>query len=529
MPNLKHFVLLSICLVIFACKSPPAKQDLLRSIPDPKTLNESYVSNPDGLFTEATVAELNGKLGPLDQSGVAHIDVVFVKSIGENVPKDIAHQLFNNWKIGDKQKNNGLLILMVKDQKRMEFETGYGLEGVLPDITCYNIQQQYMIPAAKEGDFDLAIQNGVDAIINVLHTDGKNAPVTTATPDTTAANSSPAPVIARPDAVQTEQSSTDTTVSGSDIVAPYAEAVPQDTVAAPSPDNKQPGRIWSLISLIILIIYYTLAKFVSARLVVNGKKPVANPVFWLLVIVPTAGVILLNLYFPIAWIELRAVIVLYIFLTIYVQIHYMIVNRRLTRAASGLTNHEQYLKWQDNYAHMEWALWVFPYPFFKFYWNAYQARQKALRDAPVACSNCSKVMARLNEEQDDSYLSKGQVAEEVLGSVDYDVWTCKACNEKMILDYSNLQSKATECPECHFKTLMYKSTTIVKRATTSYEGNGYTLSVCTYCNFNQKVPYTIPKISTSSSSSSSSGSSSSSSSSSSSGGSSGGGGAGSSW
>jgi uncharacterized protein len=172
MRNLKLIILLCGSLILFGCKQQPEVQSRLHTIPDPKSLHESYVSNPDSLLSASTVDDLNAKLSPLDQSGLAHIDVVFVNSIGTEVPKTFAHELFNLWKIGDKEKNNGLLILMVKDQHRVEFETGYGLEGVLPDVTCYRIQQDHMIPRAKEGNFDQAVLDGVDAVIQVLKTDG---------------------------------------------------------------------------------------------------------------------------------------------------------------------------------------------------------------------------------------------------------------------------------------------------------------------------------------------------------------------
>lgn len=105
MQNLKSLALIVAWVALFSCKqAPPAGQDFLSSIPDPKTLNETYVSNPDNLLAEATVADLNTKLRKLDQSGLAHIDVVFANSIGKRVPKDAVHALFNRWKIGNKEK-----------------------------------------------------------------------------------------------------------------------------------------------------------------------------------------------------------------------------------------------------------------------------------------------------------------------------------------------------------------------------------------------------------------------------------------
>ncbi|UOQ72863.1 TPM domain-containing protein [Hymenobacter cellulosilyticus] len=77
--------------------------------------------------------------------------MVLTRSIGEEVPKTAATTLFNRWKIGDREKNNGLLMLLVDDQHRVEFETGYGLEADVPDVVCFRIQQRYMVPYLREG------------------------------------------------------------------------------------------------------------------------------------------------------------------------------------------------------------------------------------------------------------------------------------------------------------------------------------------------------------------------------------------
>ena len=168
--SLKFILSFIVSLVIFsACHQDKSAEDGgYLSIPDPKTLGESYVSNPDKILSESTVTSLNTVLSTLDQSGRAHIDVVIVETIGDAVPKDAVTALFRKWKIGDKKTNNGLLMLVVKDQHRIEFETGYGLEGDLPDLVCYRIQQKYMIPHARNNDFDSAVQDGVNGLIAEL-------------------------------------------------------------------------------------------------------------------------------------------------------------------------------------------------------------------------------------------------------------------------------------------------------------------------------------------------------------------------
>jgi len=142
---------------------------------------------------------------------------------------------------------------------------------------------------------------------------------------------------------------------------------------------------------------------------------------------------------------------------------------------------------------------------------------------PRRCPQCQTRMARLAEEQDDAHLSKGELAEEHVGSVDYDVWECPSCGHHLTLRYPKWLSQYGSCPQCHNRTLLSKTTTI-EAATTSHEGSAQVTETCGFCTYTHSFTKTLPRISESSSSSSSS-SGGGSSSSSFGGGSSGGGGA----
>ena len=70
--------------------------------------------------------------------------------------------------MGSKTRNDGLLLLVVMDQRKVRFETGYGMEGILTDVRASRIQRQYIIPLMREGDYDGAIYNAVVAVGKVL-------------------------------------------------------------------------------------------------------------------------------------------------------------------------------------------------------------------------------------------------------------------------------------------------------------------------------------------------------------------------
>jgi len=143
----------------------------LETIPNPrKTTPYGYVSNPDGILKRETIEQINVLLDSLEKQTNAEVAVVVVGSIGNEDITTFSTALFNheNWKIGKAKQDNGLLILFVLDQKKVKFETGYGLEGVLPDAICKRTQQQVMIPEFKNGNYDAGMLAGVQRVCSII-------------------------------------------------------------------------------------------------------------------------------------------------------------------------------------------------------------------------------------------------------------------------------------------------------------------------------------------------------------------------
>lgn len=137
-------------------------------------------------------------------------------------------------------------------------------------------------------------------------------------------------------------------------------------------------------------------------------------------------------------------------------------------------------------------------------------------------------MRRMSEHQDDEYLEKGMISEELVNSIDYDVWIGEDEKDVLILPFIKWFSGFSKCPKCSFKTyyLVYNKTIV--QPTYHSEGSGQSKYECKNCNHKKVVNYSISRIQESSSGGSFSGGSSSSGGSWG-GGSSSGGGAGSSW
>lgn len=138
------------------------------SVPNMKIQLNSNISDPSKLLNEETYNQINNKLTYLEDSLGSQVSLVMLPSIGEAVPRDFAYKLFNLWGIGKKGLDNGLLILFVLDQKRVEFETGNGLEAVLPDAVCKRIITNELIPSFKNEAYGEGMLKGVNAIADML-------------------------------------------------------------------------------------------------------------------------------------------------------------------------------------------------------------------------------------------------------------------------------------------------------------------------------------------------------------------------
>lgn len=167
----KDFRKIILLLAFFAIGFNALKAGVWTVSTVPNTrLNDAKVfsSDPDDLIDPTSQAEIDRLLYNAQQQLSAEIFVVALQSTGDVDLKSFATELFNNWGIGKKGKDNGLLILLVLDQKKVTMETGYGIEGVLPDAICIRIIDNDMVPLMKQGQIGPGMLAGVQAVLKVL-------------------------------------------------------------------------------------------------------------------------------------------------------------------------------------------------------------------------------------------------------------------------------------------------------------------------------------------------------------------------
>ena len=128
-----------------------------------KPTKDFYVNDYANILSNETEEYIISKSSKLASIDGTQIVVVTVKNLEGNSLESYATKLFREFGIGDKNKNNGLLLLLALEERKFRVEVGYGLEGILPDGKTGRFQDEYIIPYLKENKWDEGIKNGYDA------------------------------------------------------------------------------------------------------------------------------------------------------------------------------------------------------------------------------------------------------------------------------------------------------------------------------------------------------------------------------
>ena len=156
-------------LSLLGCLALQAKEYTIKEIPMVHLQDRTrYVSNPDGILSASAVATMDNILYNLEQSTGIQTLVVAVTGIEGGDCFDFAYRLGKEMGVGQKGRDNGLVILLSTDERCIQFATGYGLEGVLPDAICKRIQNRYMLEAFSQGDWDTGMVEGIRAVNGYL-------------------------------------------------------------------------------------------------------------------------------------------------------------------------------------------------------------------------------------------------------------------------------------------------------------------------------------------------------------------------
>ncbi len=137
-----------------------------------------FVNDFAGMLTAPQKQALETKLSDFEQESTNEIAVVTIPDLGGDSIENFAVKLFEDWKIGKKDADNGLLLLIARDDHKLRIEVGYGLEPVITDAQSSQIIRTILTPAFKEGKYFEGIDQATDVIIKTIEGDSSAIPKT---------------------------------------------------------------------------------------------------------------------------------------------------------------------------------------------------------------------------------------------------------------------------------------------------------------------------------------------------------------
>jgi len=161
---LAALLLLALALPAFAATTP--------ALPEPK----GWVNDFAGILKADEVSKLDSIIQSLEKVTTAEIAVVTVKNTQPLDPKSYVVALMEKWKVGKKDKDNGLILLVSVDDRRVEVEVGYGLEGTLPDSVVLRIIDNDLIPQFKQNKYGDGIIAAVQQYAGIIWASASQPP-----------------------------------------------------------------------------------------------------------------------------------------------------------------------------------------------------------------------------------------------------------------------------------------------------------------------------------------------------------------
>ena len=154
-----QFLAMSLLICIFG-----ASNLLALEVP----ILKGRVNDHAGMLSAATRQQLKDILSRLEQTDSTQIVVLTIPSLGGEVLEEFSLKVAEKWQIGQKGFDNGAILLIAKNDRKLRIEVGYGLEGSLTDLMAGRIIRNVIVPQFKTGNFDQGVIDGVQAMIDVV-------------------------------------------------------------------------------------------------------------------------------------------------------------------------------------------------------------------------------------------------------------------------------------------------------------------------------------------------------------------------
>jgi uncharacterized protein len=138
------------------------------STPEPPAMPRDYVVDLANVLQSDVKARLNATLQELEQKTTAQVLVLTVLSLDNEDIAGFSLRMAEKWKLGQKGKDNGVLIVVAVQDRKYRIEVGYGLESILPDSLVGTIGREYLVPNFRQGDYSTGTYAATLAVIRTI-------------------------------------------------------------------------------------------------------------------------------------------------------------------------------------------------------------------------------------------------------------------------------------------------------------------------------------------------------------------------
>jgi uncharacterized protein len=136
----------------------------------------ALVTDLTGTLNASQISQLDAKLKAFEAKKGSQIAVLIVPSVQSEDIAQYSIRVTDAWKLGREKQDDGVLILIAKDDHKMRIEVGYGLEGPIPDLTAKRVISEFISPKFKQGDFYGGLDAGLDKLIGLVDGEALPAP-----------------------------------------------------------------------------------------------------------------------------------------------------------------------------------------------------------------------------------------------------------------------------------------------------------------------------------------------------------------
>ena len=468
------FFLCFLSTQLFASRNPS-------EIPDPKKQSAAYyVSDPDHFLKASTIDGLNTICGRIEEKSGIQYAVVVLKNISyEWEVYDFAVELFTQWGLGQKKKDNGLLLLIVMDTHDWRFVSGYGIEGLLTDALLRKIGEQSIVPNFRDGDYDtglIEVSENIERIVS-------------------AENAS----------------------ESASYYMDYESWWPNWIIG-----------VWSVWGLFFLIGFFSflrkkkkstpaLSKIYNTNFVTESHVeiiPEEKPkifiwgnnfttkfisLYMLSALIPSFTMYYDNFFSnPVT----NTFVGLYAFLLLFSIIIQIIIHQNVQKRTKDSI--ENYFTLRSSNKSLGVRVFFFPLPFLLYY-IFYKFQLKSLKRGSIICPVCQTKGTRVADDILRKVLTEKQRFEKKIRSIDYVVFGCLNLHTTAVPFPGRRDRRYTKCGSCGTKAVKQTANKTLRSATYTSTGQGQKEFTCKFCNNRTYTTYTIPMKTRSSSGSGSGG------------------------